>query len=119
VSLGAVLDHGEGNHYPRQRNQIPLQPGRFLCLFKLEVNLVQVSANSPQQPARADRRQVFIAQTVVPVCQILHTIRLGEKSPAIEWINKNLSGRGLVAADEVSRHPMPATGNRKRRASSR
>ena len=86
-------------------DQVSLQSHRFGCRFQALINLMEIAADAQEEPARSDRRQVIIAQAAVRVDQVLDAIRLSEKSPAIERVEVNLSGGGLITANEVPRQP--------------
>src|ERR1051326_1620056 len=73
--------------------------------LKGEVNLVKVVADAVEHSTRADRGEVFIAQAVVAVDQVLDAIGFGQKLSAVKGININFGGGGLITADEMSRQP--------------
>lgn len=84
-----------------QSYQISLETSGFVRPFQLEIDLVQVAADSQQDAARAHGSQRIFAQAVIALDQILDAVGFRHELAAVKRVDVNLSGGGLVTANEV------------------
>src|ERR1043166_84887 len=91
--------------FAAEGNEIAPEASSLVAELEVEVNLVKVVADAVEHSTRADRGEVFIAQAVVAVDQVLDAIGFGQKLSAVKGININFGGGGLITADEMSRQP--------------
>src|SRR5207302_436339 len=75
---------------------------RFFNQLEPQINLVQISADAQQHPARINRNQVIVVQAVLPADQVLDAVGLAQEFAAVEGINVKFSRIGLKTAKEVA-----------------